>query len=78
MNMMWGMDGEWGMGFGFGMWLIPMIFIGLLVWVLSTRHRNRSGSPGEDDEDALAILKKRYAKGELSREEFETMRSDLD
>ena len=67
----------WGFGMGFG-WIFPIVFFGMLIWVLSTRHRNRGGSAGEGDEDALAILKKRYAKGELSAEDFQRMKRELE
>ena len=37
----------------------------------SNYYRNGSGS------DAMEILKARYARGEISREEFESMKKDL-
>jgi putative membrane protein len=37
---------------------------------------SRAGSDTKD-EDALEILKKRYARGDLSKAEYEEMRQDL-
>ncbi len=73
---------------GFGM-IFMLIFwiviIGLAVWLVSTlfpRPTNtslyRSGiQPGGSAELALEILKQRYARGEISKAEYETMRRDL-
>ena len=73
--MMWdGMNwGGWGMGFG---WIIPLAVLGLIVWGVISLTR-ASAVPAGTGGDALNILKARYAKGELTREEFETMRRDV-
>jgi len=44
----------------------------LLIWSLARR-----GSGEKREESALDILKKRYARGEILKEEFEEKRRDL-
>ena len=71
--MMWNeMGGWWGMGFG---WIVPLFIIAMVVWMVTSRYRGGSGAPSRNS--ALEILKERYAKGELSREEFESMRKEI-
>ncbi len=69
------MAGMMGFGWGF-MFLIPIVFLVLLVFgahYLITEYA-RTGN----DERALEVLKERYAKGEITREEYLKMKKDLE
>ncbi len=73
--MQWGNYG-WGMGFG---WIFMIIFWVLVilgvVYIVQTVFKSGKGS--EQKETPFDILKRRYAKGEISKEEFEKMKDDL-
>lgn len=82
-------DGDWGMmwpgmmtGFGW-MWLMPVfgiVFLGLIIWAIVAAVRSSSESRGSDSskaDSALEVLKKRYARGEISKEEYEEKKKDL-
>lgn len=63
---------------GFGL-LIPIILIAILAYALGwipSGGASRQGT-ARDVEDPVEILRKRYARGEIDREEFERMRQDL-
>lgn len=51
--------------------LFIVAFIAPLSWLLKTGKRGKGASM------ALEILKERYAKGELSKEDFERMGRDI-
>jgi len=83
-------SGSWGMmgpgmmgGFGWG-WFMPIamiLFWGLVIWGIVVLIRGvampgNSGSSRELD-SALEVLKRRYARGEISKEEFEEKKKDL-
>lgn len=79
------MCGEWGWGGGWVLGGLAMfLFWGLivLVIVLAVRAAARSSSNAEVrggvGEKPLDILRRRYAAGEISREQFEQMRRDLE
>ncbi len=57
--------------------LIPMAGIIFLLVYLAVREQHKSESR-EDKGRALDILKERYAKGEITREEFEKMKKELE
>jgi putative membrane protein len=66
--------GMW-MFFQFLFWILVIIGIVLLiVWIVRQPKRYDRG-PGE--ESALEILKKRYARGEISKEDYERMKKDI-
>ena len=69
-----------GMGWGgmwFG-WIFWLVIIGVIIWAVVTITNNRKQQNYfPRGEDALAILKKRYARGEINREQFEQMKNVL-
>ena len=65
------MDG--GMWFS---WIFWIIIIVLVVWLIVDRsNKNKLNYPQQ--ETAFDILRKRYAKGEITKEQFEQMKKDL-
>ena len=74
---MWGMWSVWGLM----MMLLMLVFWGLVIAGLAVGLRwlvSRARDPRRDRADAaLDILRERYARGEISREEFEAKKRDL-
>ena len=68
------MDGIFGMGFG---WMIWLIIIVVIVWVVFQFKGDSRGHYYKTSESPLDILKKRYAEGELTKEEFERLKKDI-
>ncbi|NIO68638.1 MAG: SHOCT domain-containing protein [Anaerolineae bacterium] len=59
-------------------WLVPLILIGLPVaYALGWRPGNGQQPPRREEQSPLDILKARYARGEISREEYQEMRRGL-
>ena len=66
-----------------GLWfalIFKLLIIVLVIWlIVHSLNRNQSNrNMPLSPESALDILKKRYAKGEISKEQFEQMRKDLE
>jgi putative membrane protein len=74
MHPMWGMWGAWGIGMMFMMLVFwGLIIVGLVLglrWLVTHGRESRSDT-------ALDILRQRYARGEIDREEFEAKKQDL-
>jgi putative membrane protein len=74
----WGSMMHYGFGYGgMFMWIIFLIVIGLLIYFVVQARKTQGRAPTQD-ESHLDILKKRYAKGEISKEDFDRMKRDLE
>jgi len=78
-NMMGGLFGGWGI-----VWMIFIfIFIAaiitgiilLIVWMV--KKTSYSGYPQDKQGRALDILKERYARGEITKKEYESIKKDI-
>lgn len=75
-----GMMGNYGYGVGYG-----GMFFGLLFWILIIvgafliikKLLEQNKTRGEGQMSALEIAKARYAKGEITKEEFEEIKQRL-
>lgn len=67
------------MGAGIFMWIFWLLIIGGGIWLLTGlfNQRNYPGNRPDNTPDAKEILDRRYAKGELTREEYDHMKQDL-
>ncbi len=81
-------NGWWGGFGGIGLWLMPlimMVVVGLIIWgiVVLVRRTAWAGGSGwgggstASPDSALEILKRRYARGEISPEEFAERKKNL-
>jgi putative membrane protein len=74
------MGNQGGMMNGYGggfMWLIIPVLIGVVIYFLLQASKAK-GPNGSVMETPLDILKKRYAKGEIDKAEFDRMKKDLE
>ena len=73
-----------GFGFGIGgfmgmvlVWILLIVGSVWLIKVLFSGDINKSSGNNNQEEQAIEILNKRYARGELNKEEYEVMKKDL-
>ena len=74
--------GGWGWGPGFG-WIFMILFWALIIlgivalakWLFSV---GGPSGPRGSGKAPLDIVKERYARGEINREQYEQMRRDLE
>lgn len=63
---------EWGMGLGGWLWMaVAVVLLVALVWAVVTAIPGRNRGPVDA---AAQILRARFARGEISQEEYEQAR----
>ena len=72
---MQGFGHGWGMGFG---WIIGIIILLFILWLAFKTFRPNREQLSNSHTTPLDILKERYAKGEIDKEEFEQRKKDLE
>ena len=68
--------GMMGFGMGFGV-IIMVLFWGAIIWLVISLINAGTKKSEETPESALTILKKRYARGEVTREQYLEMEKEL-
>ena len=68
---------NWGWGWGGGTMMILWIVVLAAIVYFVARASQRGGAPSAPPDSAIDILRKRYARGEISKEEFEERKRDL-
>lgn len=67
----------WSFGGGFMMILFWVAIIIFIVWIVremgGKNHSDKTSGP----KTSIDILKERYAKGEITKEQFESMKKDI-
>ena len=77
-GMMRGHGWMWGLGMGFG-GLVMVAFWGVVIVGVILLIRSVGGAQGGLwHETPLNLLKRRYATGQITREQYEQMRKDLE
>ena len=74
----WGDGMGWWMLFG-GLWMLLFWggIIALIVWAIIRLTRRGDSGSGNFRKTPLDIARERYARGDLSKEEFEQIKKDL-
>ena len=58
--------------------LLPLLLIGAIAYALGWRPQFNQTGTAKSSQTPEEILKARYARGEISREEYDQMRRDLE
>lgn len=66
-----------GFYMGAGMWIFWIVVIVFIVFVIKIMMNENSSQTNQSEESPMEILEKRYARGEINQDEFESMKKEL-
>lgn len=64
--------GDWGWG-----WLMMLLWLALVVGIIILVMRLMGTKSQQEGSDPLKIAQERYAKGEISKQEYDQLKKDL-
>lgn len=73
----YGFGGDWFWHTLFGGFFMIIVWVAIILFVVWLVREVSEGRGKSDHKTPLDILKERYAKGELTKEQFESMKKDL-
>ena len=71
---MMGYDGYGGMF----MWLLLILIAGVVIYFVINRSKRTGNLSDSTKESPTEILKRRYANGEISKEEFDRLKKEIE
>lgn len=76
--MMHGWNGWMGWGSGMGIvWMLLLVGLTVAVAIVLARMLLPRTGPPRDEDDALSVLRARYARGEIDEDEYRARRATL-
>lgn len=81
-HMMYGWGGWLGGPFMIIIWILLIVAgVALIKWLFAASRKDQASPlslPAQGHDRSLAILRERYAKGEISSQEFQAMKAELE
>jgi putative membrane protein len=68
--------GGWGWGWAMVCMVAFIAFVALVAWAIiaSTNRRDTTTKQGDDSSDAMSVLDRRYASGDIDESEYQRRR----
>jgi len=74
----WGHMMEYGRYGGIFMWILLITIVVVILYFFINRGKTTGNSISLAKESPMDILKKRYARGEITNDEFDKLKRDID
>jgi len=65
-----------GLGMGWG-WIIGLVVLIVIIWIIVKAFNRKKTPKVPNDKSPMDILKERYARGEIGKDEYEEKRKSF-